>query len=380
MKLDTLLAHVGRPITGPVNPPVMRASTILFDDVESYDEMQKDRFSGLRYGAYGTESAFQLERALTEISGCHRAIVVPTGLAAITAAISAILAPGGHLLVADCVYGPTRSFCDKVLTSAGISVEYFNPLIGSEIRRLIKSNTQAVFCESPGSFTFEVVDIPALSEVTRSCGIPLVLDNTWATPIYFDALSHGVDISVEAVTKYINGHSDLVMGSISTTERWWRPIRERVADLGFATSPDDCYLALRGLRTLNLRLRHQQQSALKVAEWLSAHSKIEKVLYPPLPQDPGHTIWKRDFSGASSLFGVKFKAADEKITSRFIDSLELFGLGASWGGFESLVLPARYVRTADETKAIASVRLHIGIEDADDLIDDLEHALKTMSS
>lgn len=380
MKLDTLLAHVGRPTTGPVSSPVMRASTILFEDMESYDAMQKDRFSGLRYGAYGTDSAFQLERALTELSGCYRAIVVPTGLAAITAALSAILTPGGHLLVADCVYGPTRSFCDKVLTSAGISIEYFNPLVGNGIRNLIRPNTQAVFCESPGSFTFEVVDIPAMSEVTRSCGIPLILDNTWATPIYFDALKHGVDVSVEAVTKYINGHSDLVMGSIATTERWWRPIRERVADLGFATSPDDCYLALRGLRTLNLRLCRQQESALKIAEWLSIHSKIEKVLYPPLPQDPGHFIWRRDFTGASSLFGVKFKVADEKVVARFIDSLALFGLGASWGGFESLVLPARYNRTADETNAVASVRLHIGIEDPDDLIADLENALSTMNS
>lgn len=376
MKLDTILVRSGRPSSGPANPSVMRASTILFEDVDCYDRMQKDRFMGLRYGAYGTDTMFHLEAALTELEKCHRAIVVPTGLAAITASLSAIARPGGHMLVADCVYGPTRAFCEGTLKQSGVEVEYFDPLMGEGLGQLVRPNTQAIFCESPGSFTFEVADIPAFVKIAKANDIPFLLDNTWATPVFFDSMGHGVDVSIQAATKYINGHSDVLMGTIATSERWWRPIRDRVADLGFATSPDDCYLALRGLRTLGLRLRHQQASALEIAGWLQDQAGVRKVLHPALPGDPGHSIWKRDFTGASSLFGVELDVDDDEAIHRFVDSLRLFGIGASWGGFESLVLPARYTRTAGVShRRPVSVRLHIGLEDPQDLKEDLSNAL-----
>lgn len=380
MKLDTLLAHAGRPSTGPVNPPVMRASTICFENLAAYQEQQqRGRFDGLRYGVYGTETMFHLEAALTALERCHRAIIVPSGLAAITSSLQAVTRSGGHLLVADCVYGPMRQFCDGHLARTGVETEYFDPRNPDDLSSRIRSNTQAIFCESPGSFTFEVMDIPAIVRIARTHKIPTLLDNTWATPVFFDAMGHGVDISIQAATKYLNGHSDVLMGVIATTEEWWRPVRDTVADLGSSTSPDDCYLALRGMRTLSLRLKHQYHSALAISEWLSRQEGVKRVLNPALPGDPGHTIWKRDFTGGTSLFGVEFEDATESMIRDFIDNLKLFGIGASWGGYESLVLPARYARTATGAAANnVSVRIHIGLEDPQDLKDDLGGALRAM--
>ncbi|MCP1845894.1 cystathionine beta-lyase [Bradyrhizobium sp. USDA 4524] len=379
MKLDTRLAHAGRPAAGPVSPPVMRASTILFEDMASYDLASTDRVSRLRYGVYGTETLFQLEKALTSLEQCFRAIVVPSGLAAVTASLGAVVSPGGHLLVADSVYGPPRSFCDGPLVKGGVEVEYFDPMTGSELQHLVRSNTQAIVCESPGSMTFEVMDIPALVKVGQGNGVPLILDNTWATPVFFDAMGHGVDISIQAATKYLNGHSDILMGVIATSEKWWSPVRERVADFGFSTSPDDCYLALRGRRTLTLRLRHQQASCLNVASWLQKQPGVREVVYPALPGDRGYSLWQRDFTGASSVFGVAFDIDNKQAVERFINGLRLFGIGASWGGFESLVLPARYTRRcAPANRRDMTVRLHVGLEDPDDLKEDLALGLKAL--
>lgn len=379
MKKDTLLVRGGRSATGPVNPPVARASTILFEDLAAFDALRGDRFAGLRYGIHGTQTLFALEDALTRLEGCHRAIIVPSGLAAITAALMAVVKAGDHLLMVDTVYGPTRAFCDGLLARNGVTTTYYDPLIGAGITDLMRENTRAIFCESPGSLTFEVQDIPAIVAAAHKRGIPVLLDNTWASPLFFDALGHGVDISIQAATKYISGHSDVMMGTIATTEEWWRPVRNVVADLGFSTSPDDCYLALRGLRTLGVRLRHQQESALAVARWLQAQPDVVRVLHPGLEDDPGHALWTRDFSGASGLFGLELAATAPEAVRVFIDALELFGIGSSWGGYESLVIPARFTRNARPFPLTGSlVRLHVGLEDSEDLIADLGNALAAM--
>lgn len=379
MKKDTLLVHAGRSATGPVNPPVARASTILFEDLAAYDALRSDRFAGLRYGIHGTQTLFALEEALTRLEGCHRAIILPSGLAAITAALMAVVTAGDHLLMVDTVYGPTRAFCDGLLARNGVATTYYDPLVGAGIADLIRDNTRAIFCESPGSLTFEVQDIPAITAVARTRGIPVLLDNTWASPLFFDALAHGVDISIQAATKYLSGHSDVMMGTIATTEAWWRPVRNVVADLGFSTSPDDCYLVLRGLRTLGVRLRHQERSALAVARWLAAREDVVRVLHPGLEGDPGHAVWKRDFTGASALFGVELAVTAPAAVAAFVDALELFGIGSSWGGYESLVVPARFTRAARPFPLSgALVRLHVGLEDPEDLIADLARALDAM--
>jgi cysteine-S-conjugate beta-lyase len=379
MKKDTLLVRGGRATTGPVNPPVSRASTILFEDLAAFDATRADRFGALRYGVHGTETLFALEQALTRLEGCHRAIVLPSGLAAITAALTAVVKAGDHLLMVDTVYGPTRAFCDGLLARNGVETTYYDPLIGSGIADLIRNNTRALFCESPGSLTFEVQDVPAVVKAARARSIPVLLDNTWASPLFFDALAHGVDISIQAATKYICGHSDVMMGTIATTEQWWRPVRNVVADLGFSTSPDDCYLVLRGMRTLGVRMRHQMQSALTVARWLQTQPDVRRVLHPGLPDDPGHALWSRDFTGSSALFGVELAARSQAALKAFIDTLQLFGIGSSWGGYESLALPARFTRTARLFPLSGTlVRLHIGLEDPDDLIADLAKALSAM--
>ncbi len=379
MKKDTLIVRGGRSATGPVNPPVSRASTILFKDLAAFNATRADRFGALRYGIHGTDTLFALEQALTLLEGCHRAIVLPSGLAAITAAITALVKAGDHLLMVDSAYGPTRTFCDGLLARSGVETTYYDPLIGAGIAGLIRANTRAIFCESPGSLTFEVQDVPAITRVAKAHGIPVLLDNTWASPLFFDALAHGVDISIQAATKYLCGHSDVMMGTIAATEPWWRPLRDVVADLGYSTSPDDCYLVLRGLRTLGVRLRHQMQSALIVAPWLQNQRGVLRVLYPGLPGDPGHALWMRDFSGASALLGVELAIRSQAALAAFMDALDLFGIGSSWGGYESLALPARFTRTARPFPLSGTlIRLHIGLEDPEDLKAELARALEAM--
>ena len=380
-RIDTRLAHTGRGDSWQlVNPPVARGSTILFETLAEFEENGRgDRFTGLHYGLHGTQTAFALANALTDLEGSYRTALVPSGLAAIVVSLLACVKAGDHLLVVDCGYGQIRRICDNHLARLGVETTYFDPAVGAAIEKLFRPNTRAVFVEAPGSLTFEMQDIPAIVEVAHRHDAAVLMDNTWATPYFFDAMAHGVDLSIQAGTKYIGGHADVLIGSVASTERWWKPLRDVIADYGYAVSPDDCYLALRGLRTLGVRLKAHEERALRVATWLQGHAEIARVLYPALESDPGHAIWKRDFTGASGLFAIDLRAKSAGALAVFANSLELFGIGASWGGFESLVQPAAYKRTASKPQFEGvPVRLHIGLEDAEDIIADLAQALEKM--
>ena len=384
LRPDTIATHAGRDprrFDGVVNTPVFRASTVLFPDVESYQGRDPDDYKIMRYGIYGTPTTFALEEAVAQLEGGHAAVALPSGLAAIVAALAAFARSGAHILIADSVYQPTRNFCDRRLRTLGVDIEYYDPLIGAAIAGLIRPETTAVFCESPGSHTFEMQDIPAIAAAAHAKGVAVLADNTWGTPYFFRAFEHGVDISIHAGTKYISGHSDVMMGIIVTNEQYWLEVRRAAADYGYCVSPDDCYLALRGLRTIGARMRQQQQSALKIVRWLQARPEILRVLYPALEGDPGHAIWKRDFSGAASLFGVILKPASDRAVDALIDALALFGIGSSWGGFESLAIradPGKYRTATQWHPGGPLLRLHIGLEDPDDLITDLEQGLAQM--
>jgi cystathionine beta-lyase len=357
-----------------VNVPVERASTILFDNV---DELQRAR-PGLgqwNYGLQGTETHWSLSEALTELEpGAAGTALYSSGLAAVTGALLAVLSTGDELLVVDSIYGPTRKFCDTILKRLGIAVRYYDPLMGSEIAELFSDRTRAILLESPGSLTMEVQDVPGICEAAQERGIATLLDNTWASPLLFAALPAGVDISILALSKYVCGHSDVMMGSATATAQHFPRLQKTAWDLGHAVSPDDAWLGSRGLRTLAVRLKQHEENALAVARWLKARPDVGRVLHPAFPDCPGHEFWKRDFSGASGLFSFELKDADTKTRAAFIDSLTLFGIGFSWGGFESLVLPVDPVRTVSEAPAANLVRLHIGLEDPEDLIADLEAA------
>ncbi len=375
---DTLITHAGRDPqrhAGLVNTPVFRGSTVLFPNVESYEGRDPDNYKVMRYGIYGTPTTFALEEAVTQIEGGHAAVALPSGLAAIVAALAAFVKTGDHVLVADTVYGPTRNFCERRLRPFGVEVEYYDPLIAGDIAKLIRANTTAVYCEAPGSLTFEMQDIPAIAAAAHAKGIPVLADNTWGTPYFFRSFERGVDVSIHAATKYIAGHSDALMGIIVTNEQYWLKVRKAVADYGYCVSPDDCFLALRGLRTIGVRMQHQQQSALRIARWLQSRPEVKRVLYPALEDDPGYALWKRDFSGAASLFGVILKPVRWEAVAAMINSLTLFGIGSSWGGFESLAIRAdisKYRTATLWNPGGPLIRLHIGLEDADDLIADLE--------
>jgi cystathionine beta-lyase len=386
VRKDTLLAHVARERKGrgPVNPSVQRASTILFDSIADYDaaqhaRMERDR---LYYGTYGTETTFAFAQAVAALEGGYGAIAVSSGLAAIVATLQAFLKSGEHVLVPDSVYGPVRAACDGVLQELGIETTYYDPLVGAGIASLFRANTRLLYLESPGSMTFEIQDVPALVAAAKARGIPTAIDNTWATGYYFNALEHGVDVSIHAATKYIGGHSDLVLGAIVTTEPYFERLRKTVATLGYSASPDDCWLALRGLRTLGVRLRAHAEHALTVATYLEGRSEVERVLYPALGGAPGHALWKRDFSGASGLFSfVLQRRIPESAAIALIERLRLFSIGASWGGYESLALLMRpnRVRSLPTWKDSGPiVRLHVGLEDPADLVEDLRQAFEVL--
>ena len=383
MKKDTLLARAGRDPAkhqGMVNTPVFRTSTVLFPDLESYEARGGDDYKKVRYGQLGTPTTFALEEAVAKMEGGHAAVALPSGLAAIAAALCAYVKSGDHLLVPDSVYVPTRTFCDKHLKPNGVEVEYYDPLIDAAIEKRFKANTKAVFCEAPGSLSFEMQDIPAIAEAAHRRGIPVLADTTWGTPYFFRSFEKGVDVSIHAATKYIAGHSDVVMGMIVTNERHWLTVRHAVAEYGYGVSPDDCYLALRGFRTIGVRMRQQMENALKVARWLQAHKQVRRVIYPALEGDPGHAVWQRDFTGAASLFSFVLGAGERQATA-FINALELFGIGSSWGGFESLAIVAPIAPYRTVTKwepGGPTIRLHIGLEDPDDLIADLERGFSAM--
>ncbi|MGZ8197942.1 MAG: cystathionine beta-lyase [Burkholderiales bacterium] len=384
MKKDTLLTHVGRDPArygGMVNTPVFRTSTVIHPNLASYEQRPPEGEKIVRYGRYGTPTTFALEEAVAQMEGGFRAAAVPSGLAGITAALCAFVRSGDHLLVSDSVYAPTRAFCERQLRGHGVEVEYYDPLIGSGIAGLIKDNTKAVFCEAPGSLTFEMQDIPAIADAAHARGAVVLADNTWGTPYFFRSFECGVDVSVHAATKYISGHSDVMLGLVATNERCWLPVCRTIAQYGFIASPDDCYLALRGFRTIGVRMKQQMASALRIAQWLERRPEVKRVIYPALESDPGHAIWKRDFEGAASLFAVALKPVSDAQVSAFVDALEFFGIGSSWGGFESLVtvVHADAYRTATQwNPGGPSLRLHIGLEDPDDLTADLDRAFTAL--
>lgn len=358
---------------GIVNPPVYRASTILYPTVGAL--RRNETRGNVQYGRYGTPTNFALEEAVTTLEGGHATFAVGSGKTAITATLLALLEAGDHILITDSVYGPTRGFASGMLTRLGIEVEYYDPAAGAAIEERIRPNTKAIFLESPGSWTFEVQDVPAIVTVAKARGIVTIIDNTWATPLYFRPLALGVDISIHAATKYIGGHSDLMMGTITLTEAMDRRLRARIRETSTASSPDDCALALRGLRTLDVRLERHQRSALRLAQWLQTVPEVSRVIHPALPDDPGHALWQRDFTGATGLFAFVIEPRPEAALAAMLDGLALFGMGYSWGGYESLLIPIEpeTLRSATSwTEPGQAMRIHVGLEDPDDLIADLD--------
>jgi cystathionine beta-lyase len=338
-----------------------------------------------QYGRRGTPTTEALELAIQELEGsqCAGVSLLPSGLAAISSAFLAVVHTGDHVLVTDSAYGPTRTFCDQVLTRLGVAVTYYDPLIGAEIGELMRPNTRLVYLESPGSLSFEMQDVPAIAKVTHGKDALVVMDNTWATPLYFRPLDHGVDLVIQAGTKYIGGHSDIMLGTVSANAATVARLKNTVRQTGQCEGPDDAYLGLRGLRTLAVRLERHQKSGLAVARWLEQRPEVLRLLHPALPSHPGHAIWKRDFSGASGLFSMVLKPVPQKAYYAFLDCLELFGIGASWGGYESLAIPFDCVplRTATRWQPGGpTVRFHIGLEAVDDLIADLERGFAALAA
>lgn len=377
---DTLLSHLGRDperFGGVVNTPVFRASTILSPDLEHWEDPKRHHRKGMAaYGRMGTPTTFALEESVAVLEGAEGAVAVSSGLAAIAFSILPFIEAGDHILVADSVYLPCRKFCDRQLRKLGVETTYYDPLIGGELRSLIRPNSKLVYLESPGSLTFEVQDVPAIAAVAKAAGLTVVTDNTWATPVNFRPLEHGVDVSLHAATKYIVGHSDAMLGVIAATAACEPLIRETVRGYGVCAGPDDLFLGLRGLRTLAVRLARHQETGLALAAWLAERPEVAGVMHPALPGDAGHALWQRDFDGASGLFGlVLAQPWPREALAAMIDGLELFGLGASWGGFESLLIPTHPEKSRSATEWQApgpSLRIHAGLEDPDDLIADLE--------
>ena len=388
MKLSTRLARRGRAARsrpGTVNLPVARASTVTFASVAEMDEVQRQFEADEVVATYGIvnmplRAAF--EELMVEIEGGHRAATFPSGHAAAVAALLTALKAGDHLLMTDSCYGPTRRFCERTLERYGVETTIYDPLIGAGIADLMKPNTRAVYVECPGSITFEVQDVPAIARVARERGAAVIHDNTWATGMFFRSFDHGADLVVQAATKYPAGHSDLLLGAVVASEAWWPRLRDTSRDLGQNASPDDLFLALRGIRTMEARLRRHEASALVLARRLQEHPAVARVLHPGLPEDPGHATWKRDFLGSSGLFAVELKATTRAEVARLIDGLECFALGYSWGGYESLIVPSnlhRRERSVRPWKGGELVRLHVGLEDPDDLYADLERGLARMA-
>ena len=380
-KLDTKLVSGGRRTQWRgklVNPPVDRGSTILFDDVAEL-RAAAPGLGKYYYGLHGWPTQWALAEALTELEpGAAGTALTETGLAAVTAALTAVLETGDELLMVDSVYGPTRRFCDVVLKRFGISTRYYDPLAtADELGAMLADKTRAIFLESPGSQTFEVQDVPGICAMAKRRGIVTLLDNTWATPLLFPAIANGVDISVQALSKYVGGHSDLLLGSITANAEWYERVQRATWDFGHAAAPDDAWLASRGLRTLSVRLKRHEENALEVARWLADQPKVARMLHPAFESCRGHDYWKRDFNGSAGLFSFALKGGDSDARDRFVDKLEMFGIGYSWGGFESLVTPADPVRTASNPDwGGPLVRLQIGLEDPDELIADLARALE----
>jgi cystathionine beta-lyase len=377
LKPETRIVAAGREYAehGIVNPAVYHASTITYPTVKSLHERDQE----YTYGRRGTPTSRGLETAIATLEGGHACKVSPSGLAAVSTTLLAFLKAGDHLLMVDTAYHPTRLFCDSILKGLGIETTYYDPLIGRGVEALVQHNTKIVYCESPGSQTMEVQDIPAIAEAAHKKGCLAFLDNTWSGGHYFNAFAHGCDVSIQAATKYIGGHSDIMLGSTVCSKETWPQFKQAYETMGQFAGPDDMYLALRGLRTLDVRLERHMRNALKVAEWLRGRDEVGTVLYPALRNDAGHHLWKRDFTGASGLFSVVLKATSEQSVAAMLDGLSLFGMGFSWGGFESLAVPFKAHRTATTWTAQGPcLRFHIGLENPDDLIDDLKQGFERL--
>jgi cystathionine beta-lyase len=372
---ETVLATAGRDTKaqkGFVNPPVVHGSTVLYPTA---DDLHAHR-GEYQYGRRGTPTTKALQEAMMALEGaqCAGVGIAPSGLAAITTTLLAVLKAGDHLLVCDNAYRPTRNFCNGVLARYGVETTYFDPLIGSGIGQLFKANTRAVLVEAPGSQSFEMPDIPVIASVAQARGALVIDDNTWATPLFHRSLDQGVDISIQAATKYIGGHSDIMFGTISANAKAWPMVADAIQLLGVCAGPDDVFLAIRGLRTLAVRLAQHYCSGLEIARWLGKRPEVKRVLHPGLETDPGHAIWKRDFTGASGLFSVVLNPATQDAVDALLNSLELFGMGYSWGGFESLIIPfdcASYRTATQWQPGGPSLRLHVGLENVEDLKTDL---------
>jgi cystathionine beta-lyase len=374
----TLAVHAGRDPRaqfGMINPPVWHASTVLFPTLDALDHAVEHQFEGLVYGLFGTPTAIALEEAVAAMEHADRAIAVGSGLAAVAVAVMPFVQSGDHLLVSDGAYGPTRHLCQHWFARWGIETTYYDPMIGAGIAELIRPNTRLVHLETPSSLTFEVPDVPAIVRAAKARGLRTVIDNTWASPLFFQPMDLGVDAVILAGTKYIAGHSDVVIGLVATTAESWLPIKRAAAEFGHHATPDDCYLTLRGLRTAAVRLKQHEKSALEVARWLQTRPEVRRVLHPALPDHPGHAHWKRDFTGSSGLFAFELQPCSRAALAAMVEGMSLFGIGFSWGGFESLILPFE-PNALQRVSTIAHhgplVRLHIGLEEVSDLIADLE--------
>lgn len=378
MKKETLLATLGSSPDkhqGVVNLPTYRASTILFSTYDDFIAAEKGLWPSPIYGRYGTPSTMALEEALAEVDDAEHAIVTSSGLAAIVVSLMAFLRAGDHMLMVDTVYGSTRRYCEMELKRLGIEVEYYDPHIGANIASLLRENTRVVFVESPGSLTFEMQDIPAIAAAAHAKGVVVISDSTWATSLYFKAFEKGIDVNIQSATKYISGHSDLVMGVITCKSEHYKRLSQSYKNHGMTPSGDSCFLALRGLRSLAVRLEKHYENALKVAAFLKSCDEVDAIYYPALPDDVGHAIWKRDFTGACSLFSFSLKPQfSEKNVAALFDGLELFGMGYSWGGYESLLVPVLIDKCRSATTwphKGALIRIHVGLEHVDDIIADL---------
>ncbi|MDP6841223.1 MAG: cystathionine beta-lyase [Rhodospirillales bacterium] len=383
---QTRIVHAGshpEKQKGVMNPPVYRASTVIFPTMAALREASKNRFDAVYYGRLGTPTSFALEEAVADLEGGYRSVTAPSGLAAVTLALMSFLKNGDHLLMVDNAYDPSRRVCEKFLSDYGIETTFYDPMIGAGIAGLMRDNSKVVFLESPGSLTFEVQDIPAIAAAARKAGAKVILDNTWSAGQFLKPFALGVDVSVQAATKYIAGHADVMLGLVSAaSEADWRLIKTRAAYMGYCAGSDDCYLALRGLRTLDVRLQRHQETGLLLAGWFKQRPEVKRVLHPALPDCPGHEIWKRDFTGASGLFGVILDAFPKENVTAMLDGMEYFAMGYSWGGFESLILQTdpKLVRSANEWKEPGlCLRIHAGLEDPDDLIEDLERGFERLT-
>jgi cystathionine beta-lyase len=376
------LVHLGRDSEqsqGFINVPPFRGSTVLYPDVATLTS----RAQRYTYGTHGTPTTDALCAAWTDIAGAAGTVLVPSGLAAIMVALMTALSAGDHLLITDSAYAPARGFANTILKRMGIETTYYDPQVGAGIEALMRPNTRAVLTESPGSQSFEIQDVPAIAEVAHAHGACVLMDNTWATPLFFAPHTHGVDLAIEAGTKYLSGHSDLLIGLVSANEAWFRRLHRTVDQMAIPPGPEDVFLALRGLRTMELRLREAERQGLALARWLQGRPEVLRVIHPALADDPGHALWKRDFSGSSGLFSIVLKPVPEAAVAALLDGLELFGLGYSWGGYESLAVPfdCSSYRTATQwAPGGPAIRFSVGLEDIEDLKADLDRGFARLKA